>query len=183
MMVQLCIIGNVYFLLKMFNISFDFNPTTKKITNISIKEVGVNNIDEPCEIQLLSNKLQLTDGAMGKLNLLPDDRVSVEYIMEGVGKSSPVIGKSEMFTDALNGNKVNKNGTVSFRGEKNNTLKQFGSLFKLAPYKDGIWKLEQVEINEDAEIASEEHILEEINNNEIDLEINSLTNYDDDLPF
>lgn len=43
-----------------------------------------------------------------------------------------------MFTDRLDGNRLTKTGTVSFRGEKRTTLLEFGTYFNLEEFKDNI---------------------------------------------
>lgn len=108
----------------------------------------------------------------------PNDRISIQYISLGTGKSAPVIGKSEVFTDAMDGNRFTASGTVSFRGEKRSTLLQFGTQFNLESYKEGMWRLIPVEVEEN-DLTQEENDLE-LTNNGLDTEIENLLN---DLPF
>lgn len=180
----------------MLRISFDFNETSKSITNLSVidlannKTRGIvsssspNNLDESCpDLIVLDNKLQLSKSAIVKLGAKSDDRISIQYINEGIGKATPVIAKAEVFTDRLDGNRLTQKGTVAFRGEKRSTLLEFGSEFNFEAYKDNIWKLIPFVADNDAEKFSEElSDAEALNDVDIDQEI-QLLSPDDDLPF
>ena len=124
----------------MFKISFDFNETSKQVSNIKVTEVESpkSTGDYAYEIKVEDNKLQIYPPAMEKLKANTDDRLSVQYISLGVGKSAPVIGKAEVFTDKLDGNRVSSKGSMSFRGEKRETLANFGLYFNLEEYSPGI---------------------------------------------
>lgn len=50
-----------------------------------------------------------------------------------------------MFTDKKDGNKLTKNHTISYRGEQRTILLEYGSIFLLTKFKDGIFKLESVD--------------------------------------
>ncbi len=198
MMVQYNTIENVYSLQKMLKISFDFNETTKSVSNVKVVEtesgktrgVVANSIPVPDDtgipdLQVLENKLQLSKSAMIKLNAKADDRVSIQYVNEGIGKAIPVIGKAECFTDRLDGNRLSQKGTISFRGEKRSTLIDFGTVFSFEEYKDGIWKLIPFEVSEDNDDLSEENSdAEALNNSEIEQEIEAIkASIENDLPF
>lgn len=170
----------------MYKISFVFDEISKSISDIKIQSVNKPTLVVPvsCEIEVLDNKLKLSKSAIEKLNVSADDRVTVNYINEGIGKSSPVIGKAEVFTDGLDGNRVAKAGTVAFRGEKRTTLLQFGSNFNLEEYKDGIWKLIPVKENPTDDLIQEQEELAELDSKELDKEIEAImTSAEDDLPF
>lgn len=169
----------------MYKISFIFDEERKTISEVKIQSVDktVSVPDANIELEVLDNKLKLSKSALEKLNAAPDDRISIQYISEGVGKSCPVIGKAEVFTDRLDGNRLTKSGTVSFRGEKRTTLLDFGSLFTLEPYKEGIWKLiPTTETPED--LTQEQQDLDNLDSKELDKEIETLmASVEDDLPF
>ena len=182
----------------MLKISFDFNETTKSVSNVKVVEtesgktrgVVANSIPVPDDtgipdLQVLENKLQLSKSAMIKLNAKADDRVSIQYVNEGIGKAIPVIGKAECFTDRLDGNRLSQKGTISFRGEKRSTLIDFGTVFSFEEYKDGIWKLIPFEVSEDNDDLSEENSdAEALNNSEIEQEIEAIkASIENDLPF
>jgi len=183
----------------MLRISFDFNETSKTVSNVSVIDIekgksrGIVANSSPIiedtgmpDLEVQENKLQLSKAAIAKLGAKADDRIDIQYINEGIGKSSPVIGKAEYFTDRLSGNRLTQKGTISFRGEKRNTLIEFGTVFSFEEYKDGIWKLIPFEISEEKEdFAQENADAEALNNSEIEKEIEALTasDADNDLPF
>ena len=74
---------------------------------------------------------------------------------------------------------------MSFRGNKNSTLKIYGNLFKLEPFKENMFKLVKVEEENDS-MENEQKELEDLNSSEIDEEINNIMSQaedDQDLPF
>ncbi len=178
----------------MLKISFDFNETTHTVTNIQVTESEttrrvrtnttpiVESENKP-DVEVLDNKLQLSKAAIQKLGAEADDRISVQYINEGIGKAIPVIGKAEVFTDRLDGNRLTRKGTVSFRGEKRSTLVDFGTMFTLEDYKDGIWKLVPFEDSEKIDLSEENSDADALNDAEIENEIEELMSSNDDLPF
>lgn len=187
----------------MLKISFNFDEASQTVSNVKVEHTsktnntskmrGVISLSSPTEdlsnvpdVEVLENKLQLSKNALYKLEAKSDDRISIQYVNEGIGKACPVIGKAEMFTDRLDGNRLTQKSTVSFRGEKRNTLIEFGTRFNLQEYKDGIWKLVPIDSTTETDDLSEEtNDLEVLNNSEIDNEIQEITSsmVDDDLPF
>ena len=183
----------------MLRISFDFNETSKSVSNVKVEELesgktrGIvsnsspNILDIGPDLEILENKLQLSKAALNKLNAKADDRVSIQYINEGIGKATPIIGKAEIFTDRLDGNRISAKGTVAFRGEKRSTLIEFGTLFNFEEYKDGVWKLIPIKTSEEKEdvLTEEKSDMEALESSEIEKEIEEITSSvaDDDLPF
>ena len=172
----------------MLKVSFVFDETTGSVSNVKVDgyKPKTKEINAPCDdidLEVQDNKLKLSKNALDKLNAKPDDRISIQYWSEGIGKSIPIIGKAEMFTDRLDGNKVCKSGTVAFRGEKRATLIQFGTFFNLEEFKDGIWKLVPITIEEEkSDLEQEEADIQSLNDSEIQTEIENIM-ADDDLPF
>lgn len=168
----------------MFNISFDFDEVTQKVTNLKVTSLSKVNLDEgEAMVQLMDNKLKLTPKAISMIGAQPGDRVQVNYWTESNQNTFPLIGKSEVFTDKEEGSKLTKSDTVSFRGNKNTTLKMYGKLFKLESFKDGMFKLVKVETESTEQEQAE---LDDLNNSEIDSEINDIISQaedDDSLPF
>lgn len=171
----------------MLKISFVFDEVSGAVSNVKvdgyqpkIKEINVPCMDIDLEVQ--DNKLKLSKNALDKLNAKADDRISIQYWQEGIGKSIPIIGKAEAFTDRLDGNRLTQKGTVAFRGEKRATLIEFGTFFNLEPFKDSIWKLVSIEpVKQSDNLTEEENDAEALNDSEIDKEIESIIT--DDLPF
>ena len=172
----------------MLKVSFVFDENTGVVSNVKVdgykpkaKEINAPCVDIDLEVQ--DNKLKLSKNALDKLNAKPDDRVSIQYWSEGIGKSVPIIGKAEAFTDRMDGNRLTKASTVAFRGEKHATLIQFGTFFNLEEFKDGIWKLVPIKIEEEkSDLEQEEADEAALNDSEIQNEIENLM-ADDDLPF
>lgn len=172
----------------MVKISFVFDEISGTVTNVKVDgyKPKIKELNAPCtdvDLEVQENKLKLSKNALEKLNAKADDRISIHYWNEGIGKASPVIGKAETFTDKLDGNRLTKQGTVSFRGEKRTTLIDYGIFFNLIPFKEGIWKLVPIENNESEnkdELKEEKEDMEALNDSEINEEIEKIT---DDLPF
>ena len=183
----------------MLKISFNFDETSQLVSNIKVEHVtgtktrGILTTNAPTnennfgpDVEVLENKLQLSKAALFKLDAKADDRISIQYVSEGIGKSSPLIGKAAAFTDRNDGNRLTAKGTVSFRGEKRSTLVEFGTAFTMQEFKEGIWKLVPYEISDDNDnLMEEEQDVQNLESSEIDKEIEEITSsmVDDDLPF
>lgn len=169
----------------MFNISFDFDEVTQKVTNLKVTSLSKVNLDEgePL-VQLMDNKLKLTPKAIEMIGAQVGDRIQVNYWTENNHNTFPLIGRSEFFTDKEEGSKLTKSNTVSFRGNKNTVLKVYGELFKLEEFKDNMFRLIKVETENEA-TESEQKELEDLNSSEIDEEIKNILEDEDnsDLPF
>lgn len=171
----------------MLKISFTFDESTCSVSNVKVEgyKPKIKEINAPCndvDLEVQENKLKLSKNALEKLNAKADDRISIQYWSEGIGKSTPIIGKAEAFTDRLDGNRLTAKGTVAFRGEKRSTLIEFGTFFNLEEFKEGIWKLVPVDIPENEELTEEIQDAEALNDSEINKEIENIM-ADDDLPF
>lgn len=169
----------------MFNISFDFDEVTQKVSNLKVISLSKINLDEgePL-VQLMDNKLKLTPKAIEMIGAQVGDRIQVNYWTENNHNTFPLIGRSEFFTDKEEGSKLTKSNTVSFRGNKNTVLKVYGELFKLEEFKDNMFRLVKVETENEA-TESEQKELEDLNSSEIDEEIKNILEDEDnsDLPF
>lgn len=169
----------------MFNISFDFDEVTQKVTNLKVTSLSKVNLDESEPlVQLMDNKLKLTPKAIEMIGAQVGDRIQVNYWTENNHNTFPLIGRSEFFTDKEEGSKLTKSNTVSFRGNKNTVLKVYGELFKLEEFKDNMFRLVKVETENEA-TESEQKELEDLNSSEIDEEIKNILEDEDnsDLPF
>lgn len=170
----------------MLNISFNFDEVTQKVSNLKVTSLSKVNLDEgePL-VQLMDNKIKLTLKTVEMIGAKVGDRIQVNYWTENNHNTFPLIGRSEVFTDKEEGCKLTGSNTVSFRGNKNSTLKIYGNLFKLEPFKDGMFKLIKVEEENDS-MENEQKELEDLNSSEIDEEINDIMSQaedDQDLPF
>ena len=115
------------------------------LPKIPIKD-SVSNIEynqNLATIKVENNRLVLSSEAVKALNATVGDRITINYWNINKETTFPLIGKSELFSDPTNGNKLTKSNTVSYRGTQNKILKEYGSLFKLVPFKT-YFKLELI---------------------------------------
>lgn len=169
----------------MFKISFDFDETTKKISNIKVVSEEIKEVDLSNPVMLvLDNKLKLSDSAINLLNAKANDRIAINYWMVNNEETFPVIGKSEVFTDPDGGNRLTQTNTVSFRGKQRETLLMYGDQFKLEEFKDGMFKLVSItSINDEEETIVEAEQELEIVQDVLEEEIVDEMFDFDDLPF
>ena len=170
----------------MFNISFNFDEVTHKVSNLKVTSLSKVNLDEgePL-VQLMDNKIKLTPKTIELIGAKVGDRIQVNYWTENNHNTFPLIGRSEVFTDKEEGCKLTGSNTVSFRGNKNSTLKIYGHLFKLEPFKENMFKLVKIEEENDS-MEKEQKELEDLNSSEIDEEIKDIMSQvedSNDLPF
>lgn len=138
---HLLLIGIEFILVKaMLNYTLPKIPIKDSVSNIEYNQ-------NLATIKVENNRLVLSSEAVKALNATVGDRITINYWNINKETTFPLIGKSELFSDPTNGNKLTKSNTVSYRGTQNKILKEYGSLFKLVPFKT-YFKLEL--INEDA---------------------------------
>ena len=67
----------------MLNISFDFDESTHKVSNVKVieKQGLVEELEQygECDLQVLDNKIQLTSDAANKLGVVTGDRIAINY--------------------------------------------------------------------------------------------------------
>ena len=147
----------------MFTISFDFDEITKKVSNIKVISVDKTNPPSDNYLEVQENKIVLGKEAINLLEAKSGDRIQVNYWQVNNEETFPVIGKSGVFTDPNGGNSLTKSNTVSFRGNQRTVLLEYGKLFKLESFKEGMFKLVPISEQKDVlEVEKEE--LEDINN-------------------
>ena len=109
--------------------------TTKKSTK--------KNVIEGLRVVREDNKLILSEDLVKELKANPEDKIVIQYDRDQESKTVfPVIGLETTFNNG-GGNKLTKSNTVAYRGKANNTLAEFGSDFKVEPYKEGIYRLKE----------------------------------------
>lgn len=160
----------------MFTISFDFDEITKKVTNLKVVSIDKTLPTSDNYIEVQDNKLKLGKEAVVLLEANSGDRIQVNYWTVNNQETFPVIGKSGVFTDPSGGNSLTKSNTISFRGNQRSVLLEYGNLFKLESFKEGMFKL--VPITNDDNMEQEQRELDDLNTigDEIADEF-------DDLPF
>lgn len=182
----------------MLKISFDFDETTQKVSNLKVVNTSVTASIKEYDLEVDENKLNLTSDAVSKLGAVAGDRISVNYWTVDNQTTYPIISKSDVFTDGSDGNKMTKKGTVSFKGQQRSSLLKFGSLFTFSEFKDksgnivdNVFILSPVEddrttINEQADFTEEKESVEELNDSTVEKEMAEMLgeeNYEDALPF
>jgi hypothetical protein len=146
----------------MLKISFDFDETTKKVSNMKVVTIS-KEVEELPTIEVLDNKSKLSDSALKKMGVSADDRLSVEYWTVDNQTTFPIIGKSEVFTDSENGNRLTKSKTLSFKGQQRTILLEYGNFFRLEEFKENMYKLVPINLEED-DLKNEENDLSKLDN-------------------
>lgn len=110
--------------------------------DIEISPLLVVNKDSPTDmdlsnaiVELQDNKLVLSEDAIKALSAKPKDKIAINYWTVNCEKTFPLIGRAEWF-GSDEGNKLTKSSTISFRGEQNKILREYGTIFKLEKFKD-----------------------------------------------
>ena len=126
---HLLLIGIEFILVKaMLNYTLPKIPIKDSVSNIEYNQ-------NLATIKVENNRLVLSPESVKALNATVGDRITINYWNIDKETTFPLIGKSELFSDPTNGNKLTKSNTVSYRGTQNKILKEYGSLFKLVPFK------------------------------------------------
>lgn len=63
----------------MLRISFDFDETTQKVSNLKVVNSSVQASTKQYDVEVDENKLNLTSNAIEKLGAVAGDRISVNY--------------------------------------------------------------------------------------------------------
>lgn len=176
----------------MFSISFDFDELTGKVSNIQVdgnakpktKAKRKKSADSRPLLEVDENKLILSDALVEALQIEAGERLNINYWTVDASTTFPLIGKSEMFSDKAAGNKLNSANTVSFRGVQRNVLLEYGTLFTIEPWQEGIFKLIPLEDLLSADDSINEELKEDQDDllglSDLDQEIAEIM---EDLPF
>ena len=188
--------------MKQVIVTFNFDPETemvsdvkctvdgiekKKKTTKKVKEV-IEEMSTEALITLESNKLVFNTKAIADMAIEYEDRIVIKWEKEeGKGKTMiPIIGKDISFDEEGTGNKVTKSNTVAYKGKSNIVLSEFGSEFKIVPYREGVWKLVSTSTNGTISNPTTplEEVLEEADETETDLLVDTDENTEiDPLTF
>lgn len=143
----------------MFNIQFDFDPETSEITNLKI--VKTEDEIKDAIVKIDNGRLYLSREALVMLNAKVGDRITINYFTVNPEMTFPVIGRSELLSG--NGNRLCGSNTVSYRGQQQEILLQYGKIFKLEPFKN-YFKMVPIEPLEKIDDLAEESLdLENLN--------------------
>lgn len=188
-------------------VTFNFDPETKLVSDVhctvdgieskkkttrKVKDV-VNKDAQDSEpiVTLEANKVIFNAGAVNALDIQYEDRVVIKWVAAENKRMVPIVGKNTAFGEESTGNKITKSNTMTYKGNANIVLAEYGSEFTLKPYEEGIYRLIPVggepviaeslgsgcetfdldAITQQAENTEPELL---VNNNEEDLEIKPL---------
>lgn len=143
----------------MFNIQFDFNPETSEIINLKVTKINTS-VDDPI-VSVEDNKLRFNKEACNLLGIKADDRVCINYYTVSPEETFPVIGKAEIFK-SVDGNRITKSNTVSYRGSQRDILLQYGKFFKLEKFNNYFKMIPITESTETDDLLEEEQDLQNL---------------------
>lgn len=146
----------------MLKISFDLDEVTKKISNLKVVSIS-NEVLESATVEVLDNKLKLSKAAIDMLGASANEKITINYWTVDNELTFPVIGKAEAFTDSDGGNRLTRSNTISYRGQQRDILLEYGSLFTLESFKDGIFKMNKVQVEGDS-LDTEKTDLQDLDN-------------------
>lgn len=170
--------------------TFDFNPETNEYKPIGTPEIvkekskkaGELSDAEP-EVVLFESKYAINQSAADLLGVQPGDRINICYNnVPGLSVKVPIIGSNTSWGNNL-GNKLTKSLTVSYRGVANAVLAEYGEVFKLEPYKEGLFIMrgdKPIETDDNIEVTETSEIVEDLQEIEKDLIDQDLENVEDD---
>ena len=141
-------------MLRAVTITFDIETETGDVTNVKTQVEGevkkrttttrkkevVKELEDTPIITREENRLVFNNRAMADMELDETCRVAIKYEKEG-SKLIPIIGTDLAFSEKGSGNKMTKSQTISYKGNQNVVLAEFGSEFTITTYQDEIWKL------------------------------------------
>lgn len=147
--------------MKQITCTFNFDPETESVSDLTIFVDGIEKkkktttrstktkepevLEDTPKIILEPNKLSFNNRAIADMKIEYQDRILIKYEKDPTVKGKklvPFIGRDLDWNEEGSGNKTTKTNTVSYRGNANKVLAEFGSEFTIeATDKEGIWKL------------------------------------------
>lgn len=141
-------------MIRAVTIDFDVNIETKEVTNVKVQVEGqvkratttrkkkevARELEDFAIITREENRIVFNNKAFDDMGLEAGQRVVIKYKEENK-KMIPIIGTDESFDEEGTGNKLTKSQTISFKGNQNTVLAEFGTEFTIKEDGDGIWKL------------------------------------------
>jgi hypothetical protein len=124
----------------MIEVSFKFDPETKKVSDVIVIEAGVKTPAKTVaktktkgntKIVLNGNSLQLNQEVVDLLCVGPGDRLCVRF------DPKPVLVRPDIANELKGGNLITKSLTVSVKGKTGETLKEYGTEFEYTLKSEG----------------------------------------------
>jgi microcompartment protein CcmK/EutM len=163
--------------------TFDDNgvliSTSKKLELSGSKPITEAITSNPVEasVKLVGNTLELNQAAVDLIGAKVGDKICIQYVQIG-DVFTPVIGTEQNMGQSLNGNKLTKKLTISYRGKQAEALRIYGDEFTLELHEGKIYKLlgnSDIKILTDADVESSENIAKDLEDKE------EIINFDFDL--
>lgn len=143
-------------MLKNIIVTFQFDTDTDTVSNVLCSVDGIEKkkrtvkkksdvIEEMASQALVTReetKLVLNNKLVADMGIEYEDRIVIKWEKSKDKKTMfPIIGKDVSFDEEGSGNKVTKTNTIGYKGKQNLVLAEFGEVFTIEPFKEGIWKL------------------------------------------
>ena len=122
------------------NVKTQVEGEVKRRTTTTRKKEVVKELEDTVSIVREDGKLVFNNRAMADLKIEAGDRIVIKY-EKGDKSLFPVIGTDFAFNEEGSGNKMTKSQTISYKGNQNTVLAEFGDEFTVEEYQDNIWKL------------------------------------------
>jgi hypothetical protein len=144
--------------------------TTKKfeVINGTIPKIEKTSDPSTAFVKLVNNSLELNQAAVDLIGAKVGDKICVQYVQIN-DVFVPVIGTEQNMGQSLNGNKLTKKLTISYRGKQAEALKIYGDEFKLELHEKMIYKLignSDVKMLTEADVEETENLTEALDNKE-----------------
>ena len=141
-------------MLRAVTITFDIETETGDVTNVKTQVEGevkrrttttrkkdvVKELEDTIKIVREEGKLVFNNRAVADMHFEAGDRIVIKY-EKGDKTLFPVIGTDLAFDEEGSGNKMTKSQSISYKGNQNTVLAEFGDEFTVEPYQDNVWKL------------------------------------------
>lgn len=178
-------------MLRAVTITFDIETETGEVTNVKTQVEGqvkrttstrkkqevVRELEDVALVTREENRLVFNNRIFDEMKLEAGQRIVIKYIPVTGDKMIPLIGTDISFEEEGAGNKLTKSQTISYKGNQNEVLAEFGTEFTIKPHEDGIWKL--ISSTDKSGEATEESI-EEIIEVATDIPADIITETDDE---
>jgi hypothetical protein len=142
----------------MVNISFDYNPETRSVTNMKVTDLAVSSLAKKRVkskvadnvIVVTGGSMKLTQDAMDLLGVSVGDRLCVRF------NNGPILATPTSLGETGGGNLITKSLTVTCRGKAAETIATYGSRFTYTCNHVGMLDLKADIATEIAQVAEQE---------------------------
>lgn len=144
-------------------VSFDFDPITCKVTNVTCEGVEQapskrspsKKKETSDKVQLKGSSLKLNEEVLSLLGLKVGDRVCIQYTNDAPVLVNPATAGMEG-----GGNLITKSNSVVCRGKTAETLAKYGDEFSYTLQKEGFLLLKTQDSTAEKQVEQEIHTLD-----------------------